>query len=190
MLDTTLSYKIKFKDQFNETELAKGLYIAIIHATRIPPHIGLVADGNYCSLSVKGQDINTPVSALVKNSIIRKIPTIFVKIKPHPTFSSTYLREHFITNVQLFPRVDIGVATCLSPIVMFFEEVYSIPMKEVNYLYELLPALDSNGLIESASGFFIDNINYRLPVYTNTEIDKGIKEVREEFNFSTKKTRS
>ena len=189
MIDTTVSYQIKFKDQFNETELDKGLYITIIHATRIPPHIGLIADGNYCSLSVKGQDINTSVSALLKNSIIRKIPTIFVKIKPHPTFSYTYLREHFITNVQLFPRVDVGVATCLSPITMFFEEVYSIPMKEVNYLYELLPVLESNGLIESSSSLFIDTINYRLPLYTNTEIDKGIKKVREEFNFSNKKKR-
>jgi hypothetical protein len=181
MIDTNISYQLKIEKQFNEHELSKGLHIAIVHATRIPPHIGLIVDGKYCSLSIKGQDINTLVNVLIKNSSIRKIPTIFVKIKQHSTFSDIYLREHFITNVQQFPRVDVGIATCLSPIKLFFEEVYNLSMKDVNYLYELLPLLESGGLIESTSSLFIDETNYQLPVYTNKEINKGIEEVRNEF---------
>lgn len=182
MIDASVSYQLKITKQFNENELSKGVYIAIVHATRIPPHIGLVVDGNYCSLSIKGQDINIPVSVLIKNSTIRKIPTVFVKVRSHSTFSNIYLREHFITNIQKFPRVDIGIATCLSPIKLFFEEVYNVQMKDVNYLYELLPRLESEELIESATGLFVDEKNYQLPVYTNNEINKGIEDVRTEFN--------
>jgi len=119
MIQEEVKYKIKIEKQFEETELLKGLYIAVIHATRIPPHIGMIVDKAYHSLSIKGQDINTPIAALIKNSSIRKIPTLFIKIKSHPTFSDIYLREHFITNVQQFDRVDVGIATCLSPIKLF-----------------------------------------------------------------------
>lgn len=181
MIQEGVIYKIKFNNLFDEKELSKGLYIAVIHATRVPPHIGMIADNSYHSLSIKGQDVNIPIVALIKNSAIRKIPSLFVKIKSHPTFSDVYLREHFITNVQQFERVDIGVATCLSPIKLFFEEVYNVSMKDVNYLYELLPLLESKGLLESVSALNVDEKNYQLPIYTNKEINAGIEEVRKEY---------
>lgn len=181
MIREEVKYKINFNKSFDEQDLSKGLFIAVIHATRIPPHIGMIVDKSYHSLSIKGQDINTPIAALIKNSTIRKIPTLFIKVKSHPTFSDIYLREHFITNVQQFERVDIGVATCLSPIKLFFEEVYGVSMQHVNYLYELLPVLESEGLIESVSSLNVDEKNYQLPIYTNKEINAGIDEVRKEF---------
>lgn len=185
MIDTSVTYQLKINKQFSENELSKGVYFAVVHATRIPPHIGLIIDGSYCSLSIKGQDINIGADVIIKNSFIRKIPTLFIKIKSHNTFSDLYLLEHFITNIQQFPRVDVGVATCLSPIKLFFDEVYGLSMKDVNYLYELLPLLESEGLIESVSGLFI-NETYQLPVYTNAEINAGIDKVRAEFNSSKK----
>jgi hypothetical protein len=180
MIETVTSYSVSIQEPFNEKELMKGVYITVIHATRIPPHIGLIVDGKYHSLSIKGQDINTSVNVLVKNSSIRKIPSLFIKVKPHNTYSESYLSEHFITNVQQFPRVDVGVATCLSPLKLFFEEVYDIPMQQVNYLYELLPLLQSAELLEHSIGLFIDP-TYQLPVYTEKEIHAGIKQVRTEF---------
>ncbi len=181
MIQESATYQLKIEEQFEEKKLQKGIYIVVIHATRIPPHIGLVIDGKYYSLSIKGQDIHVPVFTLLKNSTIRKIPTLFIKIKSHPTFSAVYLSEHFVANVQKYERVDVGVATCLSPIKLFFEEVYSVSMKEVNYLFELLPKLEREGLIENSSSMNIDEEGYRLPVYTLKEINTGINQVRIEF---------
>ena len=180
MIETSVTYKLNINKPFSEEDLQKGLYIAVIHATRIPPHIGIIADKHYNSLTIKGQTINTSVTALIKNSVIRKIPSLFIKIKPHPTFSELYLKEHFITNVQQFQRVDTGVATCLSPIKLFFEEVYDVSMNDVNYLYELLPKLHAEGLIEHTTALHLDE-NYQLPVYTSAEINAGIDQVRSEF---------
>lgn len=173
--------QLSINKQFNENDLLKGIYIAVIHATRIPPHIGLIIDGKYHSLTIKGQDINIAVNTLIKNSNQRKISSLFIKIRPHRTFSETYLKDYFITNIQLFPRVDIGVATCLSPIKLFFEEVYNVPMTDINYLFELVPRLSSEGLIENSTALFIDETKYQLPVYTNTEINAGIEQVRTTF---------
>lgn len=164
--------------EFHEEDLQKGLFIVVLHATRIPPHIGMIANGKYHSLSIKGQEINKSIEALTKNTVWRKIPSLFIKIKPHKTFSDIYLKEHFISDIQQFLRVDIGIATCLSPLKLFFEEVYNMPMKNVDYLYQLLPLLETKGLIENTSSLFLDETNYQLPIYSLEEINAGIELVR------------
>ena len=180
-MNSTTTYQLSINKQFSENDLLKGVFIAVIHATRTPPHIGLVIDSKYHSLTVKGQDINTSVAALIKNTNQRKIPSLFIKIRAHSTFSELYLKEHFITNIQQFPRVDIGIASCLSPIKLFFDEVYNVPMTNINYLFELVPRLYSEGLIENSSSLFIEETKYQLPVYSNAEINAGIIQVRNEY---------
>lgn len=182
MSDVLIPYKLNINKPFREEDLLNGIYIAVIHATRVPPHIGMIINKKYHSLTVKGQDINTSPEALIKNTIQRKIPSLFIKIHAHNSFSNTYLAEHLITNIQQFPRVDVGVATCLSPVKLFFEEAYNVPMRNINYLYELLPVLELYGLIENISSMFIDETKYQLPFYTDKEINEGIKQVRKEFN--------
>lgn len=180
-MDTLTSFQLIIDKEFDETELLKGVYITVLHAKRIPPHIGLIIDKRYHSLTVKGQDKNVLIEALLKNIRQRKIATLFIKVKQHATFSNMYMRDHFLTNIKEFPRVDIGVATCLSPVKSFFEEVYGVQMDHVNFLYELLPKLYSEGLIENVSALFTDKETYRLPVYSAKEIDTGIEQVRNEF---------
>ncbi|MFL5763011.1 MAG: hypothetical protein ACJ77K_03655 [Bacteroidia bacterium] len=181
MRGNELTYQLVPDRELNEIALKKGVFIAVIHATRIPPHIGLIIAGKYHSLSVKGQDLNIPADAFVRNSNLRKIPCLFIKLKSHSTFSDDYLSEHFIENVKQFRRVDVGVATCLSPIRLFFEETYGISMERVNYLYELLPVLEAKGLIEYCSSLNIDRDHYELPVYSQKEIEAGITQVRNEY---------
>src|SRR3954467_6801083 len=171
--------------EFNEVELSNGVYIVAMHATRIPPHIGLIIDKQYHSLSIKGQDFNTPIKALLKNIEQRKIPSLFVKVKSHPTFSGSYLKEHFILNIQQFPKVDKDIATCLSPIKLFFNEVYDVAMKDVDFLFHLLPSLQEADLIEHATTLFIDESTYQLPVYTKEQLDAEIENARNEITSAS-----
>ncbi|HET8962749.1 MAG TPA: hypothetical protein VFM99_02545 [Chitinophagales bacterium] len=166
--------------KFDEAELFNGVYIVVLHACRIPPHVGIIADKHYHSLTIKGQDYNVPIQALIRNIDQRKISSLFIKIKPHTTFSYSYLREHFILNVQQFPRVDRNTATCLSPIKLFFEEIYDVSMKDVHFLFELLPRLEAEKLIEHYSALFVDEQAYQLPVYTQDQLDDEIEIARSE----------
>src|ERR1035437_2846562 len=178
--------KLEINKQFCEADLLKGLYIVVIHATRIPPHIGIISNNFYHSLTIKGHEINVPVEVLIRNTTQRKIPSLFIKIKKHPIFSYDYLNEHFISNVKQFPIVDVGVATCLSPVKLFFEEAFTLPMNNVNYLYELLPIIEKKKLIENISSLFVDEKNYQLPVYTLAEINKGIEQAKnDQKSFTT-----
>lgn len=173
------TYKPIITSDCREEDLLKGLFLVVLHANRIPPHIGLIIDQHYHSLTIKGHD-NTSVSALFRNINQRAIPGLFFKIKPHTTFSEYYLREHFLTNMQQFLKVDVDQASCISPIRLFFEEVFNLDISKVNFLYELLPALESKGLIERTSSLFLDAEKYQLPFYTDKEIRAGIIHAREE----------
>jgi hypothetical protein len=176
MLSITKPYRITINGQLKEGDLLKGIHIVILHATRIPPHIGMIAGGEYHSLSIKGQEVNQSLQALIKNIRIRKIPSVFIKIKKHSTFSDEYLKELFVLNVLEHQRVEVGGATCLSPVKKFFEDNYSLSAANVKFIFELLPLVESKGHIESISSAFIENSEVQLPVYNQSQINAGIEE--------------
>ena len=167
------SYSINIDIPFCEEDLANGVHLTILHASRIPPHIGMVINNHYHSLSIKGQEIDQSVVALIKNSKIRRIPSLFLKIRSHPNFSNEQLNELFISSVKQFYKVESGKATCMSPVKLFFE-AYQLPMNNVNYLFDLLPKLYEAGSIENVSSLFIEGSEFTLPVYTFEDINKGI----------------
>jgi hypothetical protein len=176
-------YKINISRSVTENDLVNGIFLSIIHAKRIPPHIGMIINNCYHSLTIKGQEINQRPEILIKNSRIRQIPSLFIKIKSHPIFSSDYLNEHFISNVGQFQKVEAGKTTCLSPVKLFFEETYNLSMSGINYVFDLLPLLEKNGLIENITSMNIEGDEFQLPVYSfdeiNTGIDKAMAEIRE-----------
>ena len=51
---------------FNAASLNKDSWLVILHANRIPPHIGLLINGNYNSLTIKGHELNVSIEALLK----------------------------------------------------------------------------------------------------------------------------
>ncbi|HEV7232331.1 MAG TPA: hypothetical protein VGO45_13435 [Bacteroidia bacterium] len=164
-------------------DLRKGIFLVILHASRIPPHIGMLFNGAYHSLNVKGRDIAVPLEALLKNITLRKLPALFVEVKTDSQ-NQGLMSEAFISQVQRFNRVDVGVATCLSPIRLFFEERLHLNVSDIHYLWQLIPLLQEKEIIGKAYGFFLQtdpDQGFCLPQYTMEEINKGIEQVRNEY---------
>ena len=63
---TESPYKIKVSNTYDLQELSKNTWIVILHASRIPPHIGILVDGNYNSLTIKGHELNINIAVLLK----------------------------------------------------------------------------------------------------------------------------
>ncbi|MCW3083911.1 MAG: hypothetical protein JWP12_1277 [Bacteroidetes bacterium] len=164
------------------------MYIVIVHASRIPPHIGIIADQAYHSLSIKGQELNVPVAAFIRNTTLRKIPCLFIRINAHPVYDAAHLKAHFISSVQQFSKVAVGSATCLSPVKLFFEETYKLNLQEVHSIFELIPKLEAEGLIGATSSLFIPGERFQLPTYSMEEINKGIAQAEKEAKAITKAT--
>jgi len=147
--------------------------------------MGVMIGGLYSSLSVKGKDLDVPAEVLIKNISLRKIVSLFVEINVNQEYTLQALNSCFKTQINLFPRVDIGIATCLTPILLFFAACYQVRTLDINYLYQLLPLLEKEGWIVNTHALFADALilegRFELPLYTTEEIYKGIEQVRTEY---------
>jgi hypothetical protein len=177
-------FSITVNEEITPSAIQRGLFLVIIEAKRIPPHIGVMINGNFSSLTIKGHELNVSSSVLLKNISLRKIPSLFIKILDHPVFSSAYLDELLQSCIIDHDRVEVNGPTCLFPIRQFFKEGYHVDTKETEYIFHLLPLLIRNGLVVSVYGSNLDidlrKENFLLPYYTKNEIYGRIEAVRKE----------
>lgn len=178
-------YLIAYEDCKDNTVLTKGTWLVVLHASRIPPHVGLMIGGNYNSLTIKERELNVSSEALLKTISQKKIEALFLKIVKHPVFSSDYQLSTFQEQLNLFTAVKQNEATCLSPLKLFFEEFYAIRNNKEQLIYDFADELFQNDYISQAIGINIkkrkeDNI-FTLPHYTNEELQARIKNERESY---------
>jgi len=65
----------------NQSTLSIGLFLVILHADKIPPHIGILCDGKFYSQKVNGKDFGVKLEHLLKLLLSKSIPTLFYKLK-------------------------------------------------------------------------------------------------------------
>lgn len=171
---------IKLDGNFTAEDCRKGFYLILQHAYRIPPHIGVLINNAYHSLSVKGPETNVNGDALFKNIQIRKIPTIISAIDKHPVFSNDFLGESFAEIVLKHNRVDESGTTCLLPVKDFFCEFYAIPRNSVDLIKDLYSELYKNNFISGSVGLFLDEGTedhlFALPMYNRKTLNEKIRE--------------
>jgi len=139
--------RIKITNQTIDNSLNKGLWIIVLHTRRIPPHIGLLFNGYYFSLNLKGIEKNIELSVLHRTIEVQNIKSIFFKVKKHPVFSVEYLKEVFENDLSSYQKVTTET-TCFKPVKLFFEEHYLFCSQPVNFLFELFSPLIENEMIE------------------------------------------
>ncbi|MBI3521437.1 MAG: hypothetical protein HY062_19015 [Bacteroidetes bacterium] len=178
-------YTLTISEPFSEAELTKYTWLVILHASRTPPHIGILIDGNYNSLTIKGHELNIHISVLLKTIQQKKIETLFIKLKKHPVFSAEYQKEISQYYIQQFTQVKVNEASCLSPIKLFLQEFYAIPENKQELLFELIERLKQNNYISLVRGIYIgdktDGHEFSLPMYSNTQLQEIIKTERSNF---------
>lgn len=170
-------HAIHIQKEYKPADMAKGIYLVLLHADKVPPHIGLLIDNTYHSLTIKGQELNINGNVLFKNISLRKICTVFIKIKKHPVFSNNHLNEAFIEQVKQFDKVNDDTNTCLSPIRLFFDEFYAIPKGDIKLVFDLLDALQTNDFISTACGtnmLALKENTFYLQTYNETDLKKQI----------------
>jgi hypothetical protein len=161
---------------FNPKSCKKGAWLVLLHAKRMPPHAGLLINGVYNSLTIKGHELNVSYLALLKTIDKRKIETIFIKLAPQPVFSLLFQTEIFMEIIKKENPVTPNGATCLSPIKSFFREFYGLDLNEEELLFEFVGRLNENKFIEqfSACNFTAIDGVLELPVYTTKELNERI----------------
>jgi hypothetical protein len=159
--------------------LNKGAWIAVLHAQRIPPHVGLIFSGLYGSLTIKERELNVKTDVLVKTISQKRIESIFLKVVPHPVFSIEHQKEMFTEHLMKYPHVKQNESTCLTPVRNFFNEFYALNSNENELLYDFVKKLSENLFIEKAA---LMNLNFEngieLPHYSAEELNERIRNER------------
>jgi len=157
----------------------KGLFLVIINADKIPPHIGLIYNQQYFSLTTTGVSLGEPAEVLYRLINIKSSCTVFIKL--NEAASNFNLKEEL---KEYFEEYDMAIdnVTCLQPIKDFFGECFYLGVGNVRFVFELIPLLKNNGLIESQSGIhvkehFVDG-KFFLNTYEMSDVFDRINDLK------------
>lgn len=170
-------YSLIITNDFNQDILFKNSWLVILHASRVPPHIGILINGNYNSLTIKGHELNIDVAILLKTIKQKKIETLFVQLKNHPVFSLDYQKDICQYYIQQFTQVKANESSCLSPIKLFLQEFYAVSENKNELLFELIERLKQNQyiMLTLSVNINIKNDHFSLPYYSNNQLQDVIK---------------
>ncbi len=178
-------YTLTVSKEFIPSELYKHSWIVVLHASRIPPHVGVLIDGNYNSLTIKGHELNVGIDILLKTIQQKKIEALFIQLKKHPVFSADYQKEICQHYIKQFTQVKPDDATCLSPVKLFLQEFYALELNDKELLFELTERLKQNNYVSDVIGINVheklEEDLFSLPMYTNEELQKVIQTERNNY---------
>ena len=147
MMDV-LTYKVNLNEivPFEEKEFNQNsVYLWVLHADKIPPHIGLSVEGKYFSLKSNGKDENLGLDGLFNVIDKKKIKTLLFELDSNLT--RTDVEACFST----YDRTIVHEVTCLNPLKDL------LGFKDVRKLLDLLSELEQSGSIKSIVGLNIDD---------------------------------
>jgi len=166
--------------EFNPSALSKNSWVIILHASRMPPHIGILINGHYSSLTIKGHELNVKAEALLKLISQKKTETLAIQLIKQPVFSLDHQKEVFEHFIKQFTKVEANGATCLSPVKLFLQEFYALPYLKHEMLFELTNRLTQNAYIYQTVGFNVDDKlkhgHFSLPQYTHSQLQQTIEQ--------------
>lgn len=146
------------------TVLENGFYIWILHASKIPPHIGCSIDGKYFSVKVNGKDNGIPVDQVVRLIESKRISTFFVEVQTQ--IKLVQVMDFFEKEPLLEPNKN----SCTTPINKLFES------KDSNQqVATLLKQLESESMIGNVFALHLPNDHGGVLSYSKEEINNRLE---------------
>ncbi|HXB12388.1 MAG TPA: hypothetical protein VNZ45_10405, partial [Bacteroidia bacterium] len=116
------SYSLHFKPLASHAELNNGLWLVLAGLKDVPPHIALISEAKYYSVSVRNVKAGEPIDKFLRAISRKSLPTLFVSIKAplHTKFKGGGLQEIF----ESYTTLGNGDHTCHWPIRDFFAKAF------------------------------------------------------------------
>lgn len=139
------------------------IYIIVFHAHKIPPHLGIIANGSFFSWKASGSDIGLSIDKVLYLIECKKITTLVFDLGSYPVKKSVY---HY------FSASSTGIKegmTCLSPInqCLYGKDIFG-------KIGELLKDLEETGRIKNIFGAYLPEGFGGIPNYSRTDIQDRI----------------
>lgn len=175
-------YPIHITTEISLEKLQKGLFIFIFRATRVPPHIGVIANGKLYDITSVGPNIDLPITDFYKTVLNRKTEIVFIELSSPGDID---LNQLITEKVREYWKVTSGTS-CLNPIKDFIHEGYDVDVSEARFIFELLPLLFEEDLIRSTSQLNlsnrIKNNTFELTKYSEKDIENCIAALQRKEN--------
>ncbi|MCE2743444.1 MAG: hypothetical protein LW701_07745 [Fluviicola sp.] len=148
----------------NRIDFNKGLFLWILHANKIPPHIGISLDGIYFSLKVNGKDDGIELTKINKIIEAKKIGTFIVEINQEVEIND--LKYCFSKH----NKVVSNHTTCLTPI----QDVLKLEGEKL-ILSELLNKIQLNDSLGKVFSLNLESDFKGILAYGKAEIENRLK---------------
>lgn len=167
----TQDFKIKDITPLAKESLKQGIFLCLFGTDKIPPHLGLIANGCYYSSSAKGSRVGENVDLILRRVNQSAIPTLFIEL------SIEVSQEKLVKSFKAYPKLKEG-ETCLLPIKDYINSI-DINVSEAKFVYELFPLLNERALVKQAYSLHMNVGSFELPIYTKQDITNRIVKLQE-----------
>ncbi len=143
------------------------IYLWVIHANKIPPHLGISRGNEFFSLKANGKDDGLQVTKILQVLRKKKIATAFYEINPDGVSNNP--KSVFAQFECTVP----GEVTCLEPLKQIFND------SDATWLKGLLQRLEAREIIKSAFGWQLPVDFLHIPDYNPTDIHRRLKHLQD-----------
>ncbi len=138
----------------------------ILHADKVPPHVGISIGHAYFSLKVDGKDVDVNVKNVLSVIRMKSIPTLLANVQDSPIRKET-IREIY----NQFEYAEAPLYSCLTPIKQLFQR------PEVTKLISLLEQLEADACIRGYYGLNLPQDYRGIPFYTEKDIHNHLNQL-------------
>ena len=157
--------------------LSEEVFIVLLGATAIPPHLLLSVNGSLFAITEDGMQMGSPLEKLVKFIVRKKIPTLFVEWLLPENSKSEDLKFEIQKNVSFYKKVVPGKVSCLFPIRDTVAAVYGKEMLQANFIFELLPMMEKKNAIGKVFSLNMEIVNgeFELKTYSEEQMREALR---------------
>jgi len=153
-------------ESLRNLDFDKKVLIWVIHADKIPPHLGVSHNNLFYSLKANGKDMHLPVEKLTQVLSKKSIVTVFIEVEVLQL--KLPLKDVF----ERYESTIVGQVTCLQPI----KEAFNVD--QASWVKELISELDKKDAIVSSFGWNLPDDFERIPDYSPEDIHKRLTELK------------
>ena len=158
--------------------LKHGTFIVLLHTDKIPPHLALICNGRYYSLTSDENQVGISLNGIWRAAVSKAIQTLFIEVDSE--CSETLLDELFSKYDHAIP----GKLTCLQPLKEYFNEHHLLPIHDVDFVFHLINRLEEYNMLGRTFQLNMEealsNDSFTLLEYTLDDIYSRIASLQKE----------
>lgn len=151
----------------NVKSVNDALCLWVIHADKIPPHIGISFEGQFYSLKANGKDEGVKNDSLVSILNNKKIKTLIYVLNNLEQLDLAKVYEKYSSTIP-------GSVTCLHPI----KEILNIP--GADKIHDMIDVLSSKGSIRKCLGLNLGENFSGIKEYDLAAIHERLLKLKED----------